>query len=231
MRLSPSTWQQPVPAERTTARTALLDALAVEVTARPGRLVVAVDGSTGAGKTSFAHELGTSVERRGRPVLRACLDDHKRPWSERHRYDRTSGEGYYRNATDLDRVRTGLVGAFRDGPDVALCGIDPLTQVDHGEDRTGVGPTDVLVVDGVFVLRPELRDLWDVVVRLVVDPEVALERAVGRDTGREGYAEARTLHVERYGVADAVYRAESDPDAAADALVDNTDLDAPVRLR
>ena len=231
MRLSPSTWQQPVPPARSAARTALLDALAAEVAARPGRVVVAVDGATGAGKTSVAHELGLALERRGRPVLRACLDDHKRPWSERHLYDRESGEGYYRNATDLDRIRSGLVGAFRAGPAVALCGIDPLTQVDHGGDRTDVGPQDVLVVDGVFVLRPELRELWDVVVRLVVDPAVALERAVGRDTDRSGREEALAVHRLRYGVADEVYRAEADPDAAADVLVDNTDLDAPVRLR
>ena len=66
---------------------------------------VAIDGLTAAGKTSFGHELASGLARRGRPVLRASLDDFKRPWRERHRYDRESGEGYYRNAFDRDAAR------------------------------------------------------------------------------------------------------------------------------
>ncbi|MBB4789889.1 nucleoside/nucleotide kinase family protein [Streptomyces nodosus] len=66
-----------------------------------GRLLVGVDGFTAAGKTSFGHELAEWISAAGRPVLRATLDDFKKPWRDRHLYDRESGEGYYRNAYDL----------------------------------------------------------------------------------------------------------------------------------
>jgi uridine kinase len=73
----------------------------------PGRLRAAVDGLTGAGKTSFGHELAAGLRRLGRPTMRASLDDFKHPWrhAREHGYDRVSGEGYYRNAYDFRSAR------------------------------------------------------------------------------------------------------------------------------
>jgi len=73
----------------------------------PGRLRVAVDGLTGAGKTSFGHELAAALRRLGRPTMRASMDDFKHPrhHAREHGYDRVSGEGYYRNAYDFRSAR------------------------------------------------------------------------------------------------------------------------------
>ena len=46
-----------------------------------------IDGFTAAGKTSFGHELAEQISRAGRPTLRPCLDDFKKPWRDRHLYD------------------------------------------------------------------------------------------------------------------------------------------------
>jgi uridine kinase len=89
---SRSTWQQPLPAPASATRTSLLAQVARRVDAcGSGRLRVAIDGRTAAGKTSFGHELAQQLARSGRPVLRATLDDFKRPWRDRHLYDRESG--------------------------------------------------------------------------------------------------------------------------------------------
>ena len=93
---SVSTWRQPIPSTRSSDRAALLDALAGRVLdLGAARLRVAVDGRTAAGKTSFGHELAAAIRSRGRPTLRASLDDFKKPWSDaiEKGYDRTSGEG------------------------------------------------------------------------------------------------------------------------------------------
>ena len=67
------------------------------------RVRFAIDGRTAAGKTSLGHELAQLLADRGRVAMRASLDDFKRPWREANRYDRVSGEGYYRNAFDVER--------------------------------------------------------------------------------------------------------------------------------
>jgi uridine kinase len=42
-----------------------------------------------------------------------------------------------------------------------LCSIDPLTQVDHSSVVTQAAPDALLIVDGVFMFRPEINDHWD----------------------------------------------------------------------
>ncbi len=199
----------------------------------PHRLRVAVDGYTGAGKTSFGHELAAALRELGRPTLRASLDDFKRPWSERHLYDRESGEGYYRNAYDFDATTrlllepAGPKGSGR----VTLCSIDPLTQIDHSDVVVRAPDDAVLVVDSVFAFRPEYDEHWDVRIWLDVDAELALRRGTMRDTTRAGGAQAEAIHRDRYHAAEQVYLAEVDPISRADLVVDNRELARPRLLR
>lgn len=224
---SGSTWQQPMPAEAPPMRAAVLDAVAARIAGLgPGRLRVGVDGLTAAGKTSLGHELARALERRGRPVLRASLDDFKRPWAERHLYDRTTGEGYYRNAFDYATARRLLLEPMGPGGDgrVALCSIDPLTQIDHSADVTAAADNAVLIVDGVFAFRPEIDAHWDLRIWVQVDEATSLRRGGARD-GDD------TVHRERYLPAERLYLAEADPVPRVQVLIDNTDLATPVLLR
>ena len=232
---SASTWQQPTPPPVSPERRELVDAL-VEMIDELGerRLRVAIDGRTAAGKTSLGHERAEGLARLGRPVLRASLDDFKRPWSEAHRYDRRSGEGYYRNAFDLDAMRALLLepaGPSGDGR-VALCSIDPLTQVDHSASVTAMPADGVLLVDGVFACRPEIDRYWDVRIWVEIDAELSIRRGTARDAGIEGGADAaEALHRERYLAAEELYLEEVDPRSLVDVVVDNTVFARPRLLR
>jgi hypothetical protein len=158
-------------ASRTPSYSALLRRPARTWTARrqrrrcggPGRLRVGIDGLTASGKTSFGHELADLICHAGRPVLRASLDDFKRPWRDRHLYDRESGEGYYRNAFDYEAVRRLLLkpAGVDESGECVLCAIDPLTQEDHTNVVTWTALDAVLIVDGVFAFRPEINQFWD----------------------------------------------------------------------
>jgi len=229
---SVSTWKQPPAPAPSPARARVVSELAARICRQsPTRLRVAVDGRTGAGKTTFADELAAAIRRAGRSTLRASLDDFKKPWRDAREkgYDRVTGEGYYRNAHDFDAARTLLLhpaGVDGDGR-VALCAFDPLTGADH---RTTVveAPVDsVLVVDGVFAFRPEYDAFWDVRIWIEVPVHVSRERGVTRDIELEGYEEAVRLHDTRFRVGEDLYISEVQPQQRAHFVIDNTDIDAP----
>ncbi|MEU4579828.1 uridine kinase [Nonomuraea sp. ATR24] len=226
---SVSTWQQPLPAPASPERDALVRDLAARVLARGGgRLLVGIDGLTAAGKTSLGHELAEAIAATGRPALRATLDDFKKPWKDRHLYDRESGEGYYRNAYDYDALKRLLLGPCRDpeAASCALCSIDPLTQVDHSATTAPLTPDSVLVVDGVFAFRPEIDDWWDYRIWVDVDADLSIRRGAARDANWAGSG-AEAVHRDRYLVAARLYLAEADPVPRMDAVVDNRDFARP----
>ncbi len=226
-----STWQQPMPGAPSPARAQVLDRLVQMIDSLGDhRLRVAIDGLTAAGKTSLAHELAYSLSRRGRPAFRASLDDFKRPWSDRHLYDRQSGEGYYRNAFDHEagcRLLLQPAGPTADGV-VSLCSIDPITQIDHSAVQSVIPPNGVLIVDGVFAYRPEINEYWDLRIWVEIAPELSVRRGVKRDAEASGSEEeAEALHRDRYMVGELLYIDEVNPSSFVDVILDNTDFDSP----
>ncbi|NRQ33286.1 uridine kinase [Nonomuraea sp. NN258] len=233
MHHSISTWRQPSPPAASPQRTALVAQVAERVRAiGAGRLLVGVDGLTAAGKTGFGHELAAAISVAGRSVLRATLDDFKRPWKDRHRYDRESGEGYYRNAFDYDGVRRLLLDPCRSAAATSctLCLLDPLTQEDHSAVTSPLEPDSVLIVDGVFAFRPEIDGYWDFRIWLEVDAELSVRRGTARDQDWAG-PDAERLHRERYLVAERIYLAEAGPLPRVDVVIDNTVFAEPRLIR
>jgi uridine kinase len=231
---SVSTWQQPIPPAPGPVRAAVIAQVADRVTPFRGRVRVAVDGLTAAGKTTFGHELAVVLAAEGRVVLRASIDDFKRPWTESHLYDRVSGEGYYRNAFDFEAIHRLLLQPARFGGcgDVALCSTDPITQIDQSHHLVTMPGDGVLVVDGVFALRDELIDDWDLRIWLDIDPELSIRRGISRDAVTlEEQRHAVDVHRDRYLAAELLYIDEIHPIAKADVVIDNTDIRTPVMIR
>ncbi len=229
---SVSSWNQPIPSPVSEARSAVVDGVARRIVAiRRGRIRVVVDGYTASRKTSFAHELAVAVRGLGRSTLRVSFDDFKKPWRDAHEngYDRTSGEGYYRNSPDFETARDLLLrpAGVEGSGTVVLCGHDPLTGEDH-RDVTVHAPTDsVLIDDSVFGMRREYGEFWDFRIWIDFPQDVTLVRGIERDTELEGKDEAERLHRGRYQIGEQLYVNEVNPKAKADIIIDNTDYAKP----
>jgi uridine kinase len=213
------------------ARRTLLEAFAGEILAHypKGRRMVAVDGMSGSGKTTFADDLALALRARDETVFRASADDFHRPKADRYQRGRFSAEGYYRDAFDTATMRRVLLDPFRMGGDTGfvLAAFDLERDAPLVQEWT-TGPADaILLVDGVFLQRPELRGLWNYTIWLDVPEDVGVRRIGERDgTDLDPATELNRRH---FG-AQELYRGEVDPPAAASAIVDARDLDLPRRI-
>ena len=169
-----------------------------------GRVAVAVDGLTGSGTGLFADELAEAFRRSGAQVVRASIGDFQvvaQPEGE------AAGSRFYAEAHDYDAFKEQLARPFRREK--------PFTLTPGGEPQELEGDA-VLIVDGVFLLRPELIGSWSSTVVLFVPAEEAFGRA-GLDPS-SARAAAERLYLDRV-----------QPRVKAIAKVDNTDPVHPRR--
>ena len=192
---------------------------------------VAVDGFDAAGKTTLADELASLVHAQGREAIRVSLDDFHLPRSRRYRRGELSARGYYDDSFDRARLRASVLDPL--GPDGDR--VYRPTAFDLAADRPAPGEPQlatadaVLLVDGVFLQRPELDGCWDLTIWVDVPIEESIRRGAARDHARFGSAaEAQRRYLTRYGPGQRLYVDEVDPAARADVVFDNTDPAAPV---
>lgn len=190
---------------------------------------VAITGVDGAGKTRLADELAPLVGAY-RPVIRASIDGFHNPRAIRHARGRTSPEGFYRDSFNLALLRDVLLDPL--GP--TGTGRYRVAAFDHHTDSevdapAGTAPANaVLLVDGIFLQRPELEEVWDLTIFLDLPFSQSFARMAVRD-GSPADEEAPVN--QRYREGQRLYLAECRPQAEADILVDYADLDAPRIVR
>jgi uridine kinase len=204
-----------------------LDALCAEILHNyaEGRVIIGVDGLDGAGKTYFADALAARLGKGSRAVFRASIDDFHKARVDRYAKGRDSAEGFYQDSFDYRTFRRILTDPFRIGRigSFVLQGFD-LDRNQPFEPKWTTGPDDAyLIVDGIFLNRPELRGIWNYSIWLDVDPEVAVERMLNRDGPPRNPST-------RYTGGQDLYIEEAKPREAATAIIDNNDYDHPRRV-
>lgn len=151
----------------TPERKRVLDAVADLVSKHPGpRTLVGVDGQSGAGKSTFADELGLRLAERDVATVRSTTDSFHRPRTERLQRGSTSAEGYYLDSHQLAVIVDEVFVPFKAGSrKVRTAAFDEPSDSPVEEFAT-IPATAVMLFDGLFLLRPEFRSYWDITVFL-----------------------------------------------------------------
>jgi uridine kinase len=208
------------------AREDLLDRLARHVPAPGRRVLVAIDGPDGAGKTGFAADLSAALERIGRPVVVIHVDDFLNPRAVRHRLGRDSPDGFFRDSVDLhalDRLVLRPLGASGDGR-------FRRRAFDHPADKPVDAPVEfappeaVVIVEGLFLHRDELAGRWDWSVFLDVPFTVTAKRMSQRDGT---HPDPSHPSMRRYVEGRRRYFAECSPWSRATHMIEHADPARP----
>jgi uridine kinase len=200
-----------------------------EVRARvaPARSVlVAVSGIDASGKGFVTARLAEAL--RGRALRVAAINvDGWLNLPDRRFSAVDPGAHYYRHAIRFDTLFAELILPLRERRSLRV-------EVDHAEETStaylrrlhAYDDIDVILLEGILLLKPELRGYYDLSVWIECSFATALERALPR--AQEGLSPQDTIRVYEttYFPAQRIHFARDDPRQAATLIVDN-DLPRP----
>jgi uridine kinase len=141
-------------------------------------------------------------------VIHVSMDSFHHPRARRHRQGRESASGYYEDAYDFAALARCLLEPLGPSGDrgyrTSVIDLDTDTAT---TEQPGTAPDNaVLVVNGTFLQRPEIHDLWDERIWVDTPLEIARRRGVDRDADLLGGPRAaERLLVKRYHAAARIY--------------------------
>lgn len=194
---------------------------------------VAIDGVDAAGKTTLADELAKALAIYPRQVIRVSLDGFHQPKTIRRHRGALSPEGFYRDSYQYPTLIKDLLLPL--GPNGSWryrTAVFDIIQDQHIADPVKAAqPDTILLMDGIFLLRPELLLYWDLSIFLQADFSETVPRGIARDKNRFGSSEAATIrYKQRYVPGQEIYFKEACPLDKADILIDNNNLEEPELL-
>lgn len=178
-------------------------------------LLIGIDGLGGSGKTTYAMNLQRQVKN----AIVIHLDDFIHTRKVRYNEQFESWYCYYYLQWRYDYLIDKLLEPVRNG----LAVNDTIELYDKSKDsylmqKFAIPVGTTVIVEGVFLQRPELRAYFDKVIYLETDRDTRITRALDRD-GYIGSNEDIIRHYEqRYFPAEDAYVEQCNPIALADAV-------------
>jgi uridine kinase len=187
---------------------------------------VGIDGVDASGKTTLANELLPLLEASGRNVVRASIDRFHNPAAIRKHRGAESPIGYFHDSFNYDALVESLLQPL--GPSgkrqFRRAIFDFRSDAPIDAPLEDAPPDAVLLFDGVFLLRPELRGYWDFSLFVRASFEITVKRAEERDLYLFGTAaDVRLRYERRYVPGQRLYLSEAQPERWASVVIDNDD--------
>ncbi|WP_441229074.1 uridine kinase [Tardiphaga sp. 215_C5_N2_1] len=191
-------------------------------------LRVGIDGVDGVGKTVFADTLARVIGTLGRPVIRASVDSFHNTREIRYRQGKTSPHGFYADSYNYVELRKVLLDPLGPGGSRVYCPaiFDHTVNAPVAACWSIADPDAVLVFDGIFLHRPELRDVWNLSIFLDAPFAITIPRGAGRGPGY-GSADVDAASNRRYIEGQRLYLHENDPQNRANLVIDYSDFTHP----
>jgi uridine kinase len=210
-----------------------IDCLARQITSIPAThpLRVGIDGVDAAGKSTLADELADHISVMKRPVVRASIDGFHQPKGIRYQRGSLSPHGYFQDSFQYDRLIELVLTPLGPGGSRIICTriFDYRRNIAVAVQPQAVPEDTILIFDGIFLLRVELRVFWDVTIFVKVTFETYLSRALKRDrvfADNENVIQQKYL--QRYIPAQEYYLHTCQPESYADFTWDNEDPTSPI---
>jgi len=197
-------------------------------------LRIGIDGVDASGKTTLADSLSEYLRANGLDIIRASIDGFHNPKSIRYQKGRNSPEGYYKDSFNNQAIIDNLLAPLGERGNLIYKTVifDFRTDTEVVVQHQTAGKDSILIMDGVFLFRPELVGYWDIKIFIDADFEITVRRAIKRDGYYLGSKqEILEKYNRRYVPGQLLYFREAHPREKADIIIENNDFNNPVIIK
>ncbi|KAB2336021.1 uridine kinase [Cytobacillus depressus] len=182
--------------------------------------VLGIDGLGGAGKTTFTQTLAESLRDEGANVIILHMDDFIHPRKTRYDDTKLEWECYYYLQWRYDYLITEILSPIQLGmPINKLIELYDKNIDEYSKHFLKVDHHSVLLLEGIFLQREEIRPFLDYVVFIDVPKKERLSRVLKRDIYIGDQRMIRAKYYKRYFPAEDKYLEEYAPAKNADLTI------------
>jgi len=191
-------------------------------------LVVGITGMDTSGKSEMTRALSKELDSASQHIQLIHIDDFHRPRAQRYRTQLPEPVQYYDHSIDFERAAADVLRPIRANGELktTLTLLDLPSDTWTLERSYSVTEQTIVLLEGVFLFRPEVRDLVDLFIYLHVEERVVLERGRLRDVPSQGEEVMRKYHT-KYLPAQRSYLAAHTPESNAHVIIDNSIWEHP----
>lgn len=163
--------------------------------------VVAIDGLSGAGKTTLVNELKETLDN----IVIIHIDDHIVVKSKRYDTGQEQWFEYYQLQWDTEFLREHLFQKIQQNISSLTLPFYQSDEDTHINKTINLSTNNIVIIEGVFLLREEWKHFYDYIVFLDCPKEVRYKRVLQRDQYIGSIDERLKKYKTRYWVAEEYY--------------------------
>ncbi|AWE07296.1 uridine kinase [Lysinibacillus sp. 2017] len=175
------------------------------VEARP--YIVAIDGLSGAGKTTLVNHLKEMLDN----LVIIHIDDHIVEQSKRYNTGHDEWFEYYQLQWDSNYLKEELFDKLYTNEKCLHLPFYNKINDTFTQQEIKIAPNNIIVIEGIFLLRDEWKNFYDYIVFLDCPKEIRYERVLHRDTYIGNLEERLNKYKRRYWPAEEYYLKNQKP--------------------
>ncbi|QOV12797.1 kinase [Viridibacillus arvi] len=145
-------------------------------------LIVAIDGLSGAGKTTLVKKLEQELNNNNSSVVIIHIDDHIEKKHKRYETGHEEWYEYYYLQWDIKMLTTSLFEGLKSNKkNITLQYYDKSTDTISAK-QISVAVDSIILIEGIFLQRKEWREFYDYTIFLDCPRELRYERVLNRDS-------------------------------------------------
>lgn len=185
--------------------------------------IIGIDGLGGSGKSTISNMLSERLSNKGYNNIILHIDDFIFPRNIRYNAEYPEWQCYYNLQWRYDYLTNDILLPIKQNRVLdSYIELYDKESDNYKKEKLEIKSKTIVIVEGIFLQRKELKGLFDYVIYIDVTECIRLERLIKRDTYIGSESDIISKYQNRYFPAEHKYIEECNPRKQADYVINNT---------